>query len=127
MQSLIAAVLVFSACQPPLLGQGAEPAGSPPVISAEDCPRLNSQLLQLVNAPDPAEFASSAGLEMEDGAVRAVVELAGETMPGIEGVVVERSYANLIQALVPIELLCDLSNDPQVKVVRPPLSAQPAN
>src|SRR5437879_1431933 len=48
--------------------------GAPPTRSA-DCPRLDSQLLQLSRSADPQRFAASAGLDLDPSGARVVIEL----------------------------------------------------
>jgi hypothetical protein len=79
-------------------------------------------------APDPAAFAAQHGITYADGRVRVEIDLAAAEgdLPAAYGLVVEARYRQLVQALAPVETLCDLANDPRVNVVRPPTLAVPA-
>ena len=88
------------------------------------CPHLESRLYDLTVAEDPAGFAQTMDLFYEGGATRVVIQLA---TPGADtsflaeyAARIETQTESLVQALVPAEELCDLSNDPQVKFVRGP-------
>ena len=90
------------------------------------CPRLDSRLLQLSQAEDPPTFAAGAGLDYRDGTVLVVVELVDPIqVPQGYGLIVEATYANLIQARAPLEQLCSLSADVAVLFVRPPAAISP--
>ncbi|MHC1579425.1 MAG: S8 family serine peptidase, partial [Candidatus Alkanophagales archaeon] len=69
-----------------------------------------------------------AALDFVDGKARVVIELEGElegaalaSELGRLGCVVETSYENLVQALVPPERLADVAALPEVRYVRAPL------
>jgi hypothetical protein len=91
---------------------------------SSECPHLESRLYDLIVAQDPTDLARTMGLFYEDGATRVVIQLATpETDTSFlaeYGAQIETQTGSLVQALVPPERLCDLSNDPQVKFVREP-------
>jgi hypothetical protein len=98
----------------------------PPAKAAVDCPRLESRLCQLVQAADPTSFAAGAQLEYADGRVRVIVELVSvdEPMPAY-GQTEEARYQGLVQAVVALDQLCALSNDPAVAAVRSSRRGEP--
>jgi len=107
------------------------PQGRPAMPSFEgtpgpplaDCPRLESVLYQLATADDPAAFAVSHNLYYDGGTVRVVVELQrpDDNFPAGYGATEEARSGDRVQALVPIDQLCRLSNAPQVRFVRAPI------
>jgi hypothetical protein len=92
-----------------------------------DCPHLESRLYDLIVAEDPADLAQTTGLFYEDNATRVVIELASpETDASFlaeYGARTETQTGSLVQALVPLTKLCDLSNNPRVEFVREPRTA----
>ena len=93
-------------------------------MKGSGCARLDSQLLQLAQAPDPAAFAARAGLDYREGMVRVVVEVRpGAAVPQGHGLVVEARYQDLIQAQAPLTQLCPLAGQADVLAIRP--SARP--
>ena len=91
-----------------------------------ECPRLESVLYHLMQVSDPAAAAADASLSYDDGGVRVEIVLAGEAMPTAStGLVVEARAGALLQARVPVSELCDLSNDPEVVVVRATFRGMP--
>ncbi len=95
--------------------------------------RLSSQLVQLVQAEQEgksASFAEGHGIVLINGSARVIVE----AMPGqIEAAakaaqslgIIEGTYGDLIQLLVPVDRLTQLDGEPTVKFVRLPLLAVP--
>lgn len=104
--------------RPPLVGVGAKPG-------ADSCNRLDSRLLRLSEATDPIALAAEMGLQFDGALVRVVLELVDKA-PDNYGLVTEAAYANLVQALAPLDQLCALALDPGVVAVRPPFEAAPA-
>jgi len=94
-------------------------------VELRGCPGLDSRLAQLIEASDPAAFAASTGLIYGDeGRVAVIIELADpNARPDADryDLVVEASYANLVQAQAPLDGLCDLAADPAVTRVQPRL------
>lgn len=91
------------------------------------CPRLESALYALAQAPDPLAEAHKLGLRVQEDRLQVLVVLAGEessflsdfnALPG------SRQGQDL-QAFVPPAQLCALSNHPQVLAVRLPASILP--
>jgi hypothetical protein len=101
-----------------LLGQSVTPT----------CAQVDSRLIQLTQAPDPAAFAASAGLDYDDAGVLAIIELVGDDEPDpmAYGLTEEARYANLLQARVPVDQLCLVAADAAVANVRPPAGRAPA-
>jgi hypothetical protein len=91
---------------------------------SSECPYLESHLYDLIVAEDPVGLAQTMGLFYEDGATRVVIQLATHeadiSFLSEYGAQVETQTESLVQALVPVEKLCDLSNDPRVRFVRGP-------
>jgi len=91
-----------------------------------DCPRLDSQLLQLANASDPRAYATERRFDYRDGMVRVIVELRnGAELPTGHGLAVEARNANLVQGRAPVDRLCALAADSSVASVRPPAAMIP--
>lgn len=92
-----------------------------------DCPRLSSELRELLAAPDAAVFAVQRGLYYQQGRVRVEITLADvpENVAEVYGLETEASYRTMLQALAPLATLCDLANDPRVVAVRAPTPASP--
>jgi len=85
------------------------------------CPRLDSQLFQLTQSPDPDLFASGTGLDLNPSGVRVVIKLAaGTDLPPGHRVAIEAHFANAVQARVPVIELCGLAREPSVISVGPP-------
>jgi hypothetical protein len=109
----------FEEFQPPVLERSA----------GQNCPRLDTRLSQLAASPDPVAFAASARLTLGPSGVLAIVEIAGVDGldPNAYGLTIEGQYANLLQARVPLDQLCDLATDPAVSRVRPPATPDPGS
>lgn len=90
--------------------------------------KLDSQLNQLVQAAklgDIETFAEQSNIELVDGAVRVIVEsLPGQVDAAVEAAsnlgILEASYNNLLQVVVPITSLTTLANEASVRFVRLP-------
>jgi hypothetical protein len=93
----------------------------------QDCPALSSDLCQLLHAADPAAFAAEHGLFFEDERVRVEIELLedADSVAASFDLIVEAQYQLLVQALAPLQSLCDLANDPRVLIVRAPIPLTP--
>lgn len=91
---------------------------------SSECPHLESRLYDLTVAQDPTDLAQTMGIFYEDDATRVVIQLAAPrtdiSFLGEYGAQIKTQTESLVEALVPVEKLCDLSNDPQVKSVREP-------
>jgi len=99
-----------------------------PLISAKTPPeKLESVLYQLTQTQNHDEFAKTRGLHLEDGKVRVVIELynASDTIPDGYGAIIETRHENLVQALVPINSLMELSKESSINFIRAPLPAYP--
>lgn len=89
--------------------------------------RLASVLYELIKSPDRSDFAQRHGLYLSQEKVRVIIEL----LPGVKEVegdyemVVEGRTKNLIKALVPIDQLGLLAEDPWVGFIRPPHKPHP--
>jgi len=97
-----------------------------PLSGRSTCLLLESRLYDLTVAEDPATFAQTAGLFYENGATRVVIQLAApdaeSTFLADYGAEVESSTPALIQARVPLEMLCPLADDDRVQSIRIPQS-----
>ena len=90
-------------------------------LTSADCPRLDSQLAQLVAAADRAQFASGAAIDVNASGARVLIELAqGADVPPNHAISVEARQDRVIQARVPIDDLCPLSREPTVVSVTVP-------
>ena len=98
-----------------------------PLISAKtQSEKLESVLYQLTQTQNHDEFAKTRGLHLEDGTVRVVIELhnASDTIPDGYGATVETRHENLVQALVPVNSLIELTKEPSINFIRAPLPRQ---
>lgn len=97
-------------------------------------PRLSSQLNDLVKANaagQAASFAAQSQIELVDQRVRVIVEVLPGQMAAVTSAagklgVVETSYNDLLQVLLPVSSLEVLANEPGVRLIRLPLPAVPA-
>jgi len=91
-------------------------------ISKNQPGNLESVLYQLTQSTQPNEFAKERGLYVKNGKVRVVIELENKTgtIPPGYGIVEETRYDGLVQAMVPINRLIEISREQGVKVVRVP-------
>lgn len=93
--------------------------------------KIESVLYQLVKAQKRDDFAEAHGLYLKEGKVRVVIEIENTEVLKIEnvlkgyGAVMETYHENLVQALVPVDDLIALSEDPGVNYIRTPLPAHP--
>jgi len=89
----------------------------------EKLENLLQKLIEVYSKGENAEsFAETNGIFYKEGKVRVVIELINEqaNIPEGYGVVIEKRYKNMVQALVPIENLEALSKSPLVKFIRIP-------
>ena len=86
--------------------------------------KLESALYELTKSEDRNGFAQSHGLVVIDGKVRVTIELVNTNykLPSNFGGE-ESRYENLIQALVQIDKIEELADDPNIKFIRPPYSS----
>jgi len=118
-------MLIIVGCQ-----QQPEPAPPEPPVNLPDKgnPKLDSQLNQLVNAESRGEaalFAEQSNIELVDGAVRVIIEcmpgqLEAATKAASELGVVETSYRDLLQVVVPITSLTALADAASIHFIRLP-------
>jgi hypothetical protein len=98
-----------------------------PVPRTNKCPRLESTLLNLSTAENPAAFAQSNRLFYDGAATRVIIELptadAGISFLNEYNAQIESETESLVQALVPLTDLCALANDSQIKFIRVPRGA----
>jgi len=95
---------------------------------------LDSQLNQLVSAQTSkraASFAQESNIELVDGNVRVIVEsLPNQVAAAVKAAgalgVVETSYRNLIQVVMPVSQLTALADTPGIRLVRLPWYPLPA-
>jgi len=98
-----------------------------PTLTQEACPRLQHQLLGLMQASNPIQFAFDHSLYLTaDAQVRVIIVLIDEeaAVPLEYLRQIETWYGDLLQAVVPVVDLCALSNEPQVNFVRAPSVSQ---
>jgi hypothetical protein len=123
-------VLVLVACAS---GQDVK---NPPSVNLleKGNPKLDSQLNQLVHAErngEAASFAEQSSIELVDGNVRVIVEcLPDQVDAAVEAAsalgVVETSYRNLLQVVVPITSLTTLADATSTRFIRLPQYPSPA-
>ncbi len=120
--------------QPAAAADGEELDLPPIELPDKGNPKLDSQLNQLVSAQTPkraASFAQESNIELVDGNVRVIVEClpgqvdAAAKTAGALGVV-ETSYRNLLQVVVPVSQLTALADTPGIRLVRLPWYPLPA-
>lgn len=106
-------------------GQIAPDASAAPRSS--DCPRLESQLAQIVSAPDPLKLAAQLGLTIKDGKLQVQLVMASEDTSFLQSFDAEvgSQAGTKVQAFVPIDRLCDLAKADAVLAVRLPAQAIP--
>ena len=91
-------------------------------------PKLDSQLNQLVSAESRGEatsFAEQSGIELVEGNVRVIVEcLPDQIDAAVKAAsalgVVETTYRNLLQVVVPITSLTTLADAESIRFIRLP-------
>ena len=135
--SLIISPLLLSSC---LAYEGQSASGEegqdlPPIeVPEKGNPKLDSQLNQLVLAErrgEAASFAEQSNIELVDGAVRVIIEcVPGQLEAATEAAsalgVVETSYRNLLQVVVPITSLTTLADAASIHFIRLPQYSLPA-
>ena len=97
-------------------------------------PKQDSQLNQLVSAErrgEAASFAEQSDIELVEGNVRVIVEcLPDQIDAAVKAVsalgVVETSYRNLLQVVVPITSLTTLADAAGIRFIRLPQYPLPA-
>lgn len=136
LMNLTAALLLslLSACTPTTefdRGEGElDPEIAPesaPAREPSDCPALDSQLFQLLQADDPLLLAEQLEFRLQGDKVQVLLILAGEETDFLQGFGVEvgTQAGNQVQAFAPINQLCDLANADPVLAVRPAAQAFP--
>jgi hypothetical protein len=113
----------------------AEAGDLPPVSSIDKGnPKLDSQLNKLVEAEEQGElisFAEENNIELNGNKVRVIIECVEGQLDAVSGaitensVIVETSYKDLLQALVPVSALEKLSEEPGIRLIRMPLELLP--
>jgi len=89
------------------------------------CPKLDSQLNQVVASADPLSTAASLNLRLKDGKVQVNLVLASEDASFLKDFGGEpgSQAGREIQAFVPIDQLCAIANLEQVLAIRIPAEA----
>lgn len=93
--------------------------------------KIESVLYQLMKAQKRDDFAEAHGLYLIDDKVRVVIELNNTEVLNREKIIkrydgtMETYHENLVQALVPVDNLIPLSENPSVIYVRTPLIGYP--
>lgn len=104
------------------------PKSSPisiPLNKQTTCKGLDSQLFQITQSSDPLIDAESKGLRIVEGKVLVLFVLSSsETAFLLDyGVELGSQSGNQVQALAPIERLCELANLDEVQAIRIPSKA----
>jgi hypothetical protein len=86
------------------------------------CPKLDSQLNQVVASSDPTGMAASLGLRLNEGKVQVRLVLASNDASFLKefGVEPGSQAGQEIQAFVPLDQLCEIANHEQVLAIRIP-------
>jgi hypothetical protein len=97
----------------------------------ESTEKMDSTLVQLIEAPDKEEFAERNGIDYRNGRAQVVVEMdEGFTFPEGYNTTNKLNYTgqgeNLAQAYVPVNDLISLSNGTGIEYVRLPLKGSPS-
>ena len=91
----------------------------------EDCPGVESQLVQIVQAPNALDLAQQLGFRAKDSKIQVPLVLAEPDTAFLKGSDVEvgTQSGNQVQAFVPIDRVCELASTEQVLVIRLPSGA----
>jgi hypothetical protein len=127
---LVSVALVLTGVVLPPVSVAAADDGAPRDVSAQETPvgksaNVSSTLVELVRAEDRESFAAAHGIEFEDGRAVVVVELRDRsTLPeGYDARVQQTATVDgrtVVQALVPVDRILALSEEPGVEYVRLP-------
>ena len=128
---VLLSILITVGCQQESELSSTEPHTSLP---EKGNPKLDSQLNQLVLAESQgqaASFAEKSNIELVDGKVRVIVEcLPDQVDAAIKASsalgIVETSYDNLLQVVVPITSLSTLADAASIRFIRLPQQPLPA-
>lgn len=83
-------------------------------------PKLESILTQMISSDYPQQFASTNGLSIENSNIRVIVEMSDETTLLPDYLIEETRQGNKVQAMVPIDKISMLSQEPDVIYIRLP-------
>lgn len=82
--------------------------------------------MQLLLSDDPEKFTINSDLEYKNGKVRAVIEIKeGMELVIIEGFEEEGRYAHLIDGMIFLDKLCQISKMPEINYIRSPSKSAP--
>jgi hypothetical protein len=84
-------------------------------------PKLESVILQLIQAKDPEEFSKAHNIYLEDSRARVIIEIVEGTTSLPDYVQEETRYGNKVQVLVPINKIAALSEENNVTFIRAPM------
>ncbi|MBI4640237.1 MAG: hypothetical protein HY731_06055 [Candidatus Tectomicrobia bacterium] len=95
------------------------------VSNSRGCPKLEDLLFQVTQSSDPERTANQRGLFFSQGRIRVIIELTSPavSLPTGYSLVIETRFQSLVQALVAVQDLCRLSEEPSVRLVRAPFEA----
>ncbi|ESP88851.1 hypothetical protein K933_07137 [Candidatus Halobonum tyrrellensis G22] len=97
----------------------ATPPTATPAADGGDA--VESRLVDLANAADPAAFADAHGIAYDDGRVTVVVTLReGRTLPTGYGAAATLAAGDTVEASVPVDEVRALAADENVTYVRTP-------
>lgn len=88
-------------------------------------PKLESIIVQLIQANDSQGFSKAHNIYMEDRKVRVIIEIIEGTTSLPDYVQEETSYGNKVQALVPVDKIESLSEENNVTFIRAPIRSYP--
>lgn len=89
------------------------------------CPKLDSQLNQVVTSPDPVGMAANLNLRVNEGKLQVIIVLAGDDLEFLKdfGIEAGSQAGQEVQAYMPIDRLCELAEREEVIAIRIPAQA----
>lgn len=96
-------------------------------MKPDDCPGVDSVLIQIAQAPDPPGHAKQLGLRVKEGKIHVLLILDRDDISFLQEFDVEigNQLGKQVQAIVPIDRLCDLAKLDAVLAVYLPAQAVP--
>ena len=93
--------------------------------TAEGCPKIESQLGQIIQGPNPLETAKQLGIRVQGSKVQVLVILKDEETTFLKDfdVKVGKQSGTQVQAFAPLSRLCELAGTDKVVAIRLPSQA----
>lgn len=97
------------------------------ILQENECSNLDNRLYQVFQSSEPSKLAQELNLSVKDGKIRVVIVLDQEESSFLEdfGLEIETQRNRDVQALVPIDQLCNLANTDGVVEIRVPARGLP--